>query len=158
MKNAFNYNPTNYTLPQMQPMKPVNQVPQMSSIKNTYAKNILDTLGDSIKAPSAYTTGTSIANQFSPYEMLGQDFIQNNYLPEYLQDTYNPQVRDMANNAAAGNLALLGNGKQQLNQSTGRLRRDFQDQAQNILDLFRGEASRNTGEDIQNYYKSQFNF
>lgn len=158
MKNAFNYSPTSYKLPELPKLQSATPVPQSPVTKNTYAQSILETLGKGIKAPTAFTQGTNINDQLMPYQQLGQEFVQQNYLPEYLQDTYNPQVQDFANNAATGNLALVGNGQDTINRFRGNLQRDFQNQAQSILDMFSNSGYQKTGQNISDYYTGQFNF
>jgi hypothetical protein len=155
----FNYTPNSYKLPELPKIQTASnvQIPK-TQINNNYAKSILDSLGNNIKAPQAYTSQFNINDTLYPTQELGNQFIQQNLLPEFQRDTLNPYQRQMANRSASSNLSLLGNNKRYMQDSNRRVTQPFYDQANQVQDIFNNQSFDNLDDSIRSYYASQFNF
>jgi len=154
---VFTYNPNNLSLPPL-PKITSGVTAQPSTINNKNLKNILDGFSKNITQPKAFTSSNSIQDQLFPTQELGNQFIQQNLLPEFQKNTFNPFQRNLANQAAGSNLSLLGASKNIINDKTNAVTRQFYDQAQGVQDQFNSSAFNNLGDVLKSYYDSQLNF
>lgn len=155
----FQYNPNTYKLPEMPSIQPGQnlQAPK-TQINNNIARSILDTLGSKIKAPTAFTQNNRIEDNLFGTQELGRQFIQQNLLPEFQQNTYNPFQRQQANQNAGSNLSLLGGANRFNQDQTRKITQPFYDQAAQVQGQFNDMAQTGLNDLLRSYYNSEINF
>lgn len=154
---SFNYNPTDLSLPKLPQLKTNQSTPQFD-VKNKYAKSILDTLGQNIKPVQAFSQTNNIQDALSPIQELGRQFQQRVLLPEFQQNTYNPFIQNLSNNAAGSNLSLMGNAQNFVDTQKRQTTQPFYNQAQAVEDQFNQLAYSDLNELLGSLYGSQLNF
>lgn len=154
---TYKYTPSNQKLPPLQKFGMTSQLPQ-ANINNTYAKNILDSFRQNLKAPTAFTQNNDLNNSLFPYQELGRQFIENNVVPEFQQNIYNPFRRQLGNRSAGSNIGLLGNRNNFVQQQTRQVTQPFEDQTSQIEQTFADIAQQDLNDRIKAWYDSQLNF
>ena len=156
---AFDYNPTQYSLPKLPTLTPNSSVlPPKTNIGNNAAREFLDVLGKNLKPVNSYSSQYDMNNARMPYNELGNQFIQQNLLPEFQQNTYNPFMRQMQNRTASSNISLLGNAPRFQQQQTQAITRPFYDQASQVQQQFANLGEQNLQDVLKNYYNSNYTF
>lgn len=156
---TFNYNPIKLNPVQMPKLggNVKSQLPKQS-IKNAFAKNIFDILGKNIKPVTGYSSQASFQDRLAPTQMLGQEFIQQAFLPEFQQNLYNPYRGARANQSAASNLDMMGTAADYLARRDREITQPFIDQAAQIQDTFNAAATDDLNRFLKDYYSSQISF
>jgi hypothetical protein len=154
---SFAYKPTELKLPKLPQLK-TNMATPTFDIKNRYAKSILDTLGKPLKAPTAFSQTNSFSDALSPTQELGRQFTQRVLLPDFQQNTYNPFITNLANQAAGSNLGLMGNARQFVDARKRETTQPFLNQAQQVEDAFNSLAYQDLNNILGSLYGSQLNF
>jgi hypothetical protein len=154
----FQYNPPSMSLPSLPKITSSATTAQPATVGNQNLKMILDNLKKNISAPEAFTSKNNINDQLFASQELGNQFIKQNLLPEFQQNTYNPFQRQLSNSAAGSNLSLLGGANKIYQQKTRDVVRPFNDQALQVQDQFSQTAYQNLGDQLKAYYDSQLKF
>ena len=154
---TYKYTPSNQRLQPLQKFEVGSPLPQ-ANVNNTYAKNILDTYRQNLKAPTAFTQNNDLNNALFPYQELGRQFIQNNVVPEFQQNVYNPFRRNLNNQSAGSNIGLLGSRPRVMQQQTRAITQPFEDQTSQIEQQFADIAQQDLNDRIKSWYDSQLNF
>lgn len=142
----------------MPQLKGATQALPKQNINNTFAKSILDTLGQSLKPVQSYSQVGSINSALAPTQKLGQEFIQQAMVPEFQQQTFNPFIRQFANRAAGSNLSLMGNSGNFVQDRKREVTQPFYNQVQEVKDRFNRAAYDSADQRLLDFYKSQINF
>jgi len=157
MTTNFTYNPVTSKLPPLPKITMGSSLPQAPTINNNYAKDIVDAYANKIKTPQSFTSQNDINNILYPTQELGNQFIQQNLLPEFMQNQYNPFQRSLANSLAGSNASLLGGASEANQMASDRVTRPFYDQALGVQQQFADSGQNDLNRLLQSYYNSQNN-
>jgi hypothetical protein len=153
--NAFQPSYNSLKLPSIPTLSNRQSAPAPVNISNPLGKSILDSLSGKLKRNvPTFTQNNNINDQLAPFEQLGSELIDQALLPEFQQQTLNPFLRNMSNQAAGSTLSLLGSAPRYLQQRTRDITLPFENQALSVFDLFREQGSNQLNQNIKNYYDS----
>jgi hypothetical protein len=148
---GFKYNPNQLQTPSLPKLGGSVQAPA-PTLNNEYARKMFDSLTKDFRTPVSYTQKYNLGDTLAPTQQLGQQFIQQNLLPEYQQLEFNPLRRRLAMTTAGSNNRMLAsnriNNQRQIDEST----RSFYDRAGAVQDQFNALSYDDLNNLLKSYY------
>lgn len=145
-------------LPQLQQQYKMTSFKQPKRTSNDILKGMIGNLAGSLKPVDRFSDQYKYNEFSSPYRQMYSTFASENLRPEFDRYTYNPFMRQTANQYAASNASMMGGARDLFEREREQVEQQYFAQAEQARQIFENLARKAYEDRAKKYYTSPATF